>query len=155
MITFPSSITGAAVAGLTSPTYTLVVDSAPPSGVTKSAYVSAVGGTQTGVNVHSIASPFTMSWRNPLVLSSPGVTDATGVYRNPTRRNKYELLTRKGGLPIAGQAPRLNMIKTTFEVEAGVETTDPSQVLAMLSAHIGGLTALANGIKDTLLTGAA
>lgn len=75
--------------------------------------------------------------------------------RSPVRRNKYELITRKGGVPLVGQAARLNVIRSAFEVEAGVETADPAQLYAMLSLHIGALTQIANGIRDTLLTGAS
>lgn len=153
-IAISTPVTGAGITGLTSPTYTLVSDGSAPAGVTRSWYVSALGGTQTGVNPHTIASPFTISWKNPSFLQVPGVIDSTGVYRVPSRRNEYVLTTRKGGKPVPGQADRLNMIKTVFAVEAGVETADPAQLYAMLSLHIGALTQIANGIRDTLLTGA-
>lgn len=156
-ISLASPVTGAAITGLTSPTYTFVQDTAPPvdQGVAKSWFVSQLGGTQTGVETHTIGSPFTVSWKHPKVLALPGVVDVSGVMRSPVKRNTYELITRKGGRPVVGQAQRLNMIRTAFSVEAGVETADPQQVLAMLSAHIGVLTQMANGIRDTLLTGAA
>lgn len=153
-IALNSPVTGFGITGLTSPTYTLVSDGAAPAGVTKSWYVSALGGTQPGVGIHTIASPFTVSWKNPSILLAPGVVDATGVYRASSRRNTYVLTTRKGGKPLAGQAERLNMIKTSFEAEAGVETADPAQLYAALSLHLGVLTQIANGIRDTLLTGA-
>lgn len=155
MFSLTSPLTGAAITGLTSPTYTLAADSAPPQGVDKSYYVTALGGTQTGVDIHTIASPFTISWKNPKVLQMVGTPDTTGVLRSPVRRNTYELITRKGGAPLANQADRLNMIATQFHVEAGVETNEPAQLYAMLSAHIGALTQAANGIRDTLLTGVA
>lgn len=155
MPTFSSPVTGATITGLTSPTYTLVADTAPMEGVTKSSYVSVLGGTQTGVNAHTIAEPFTISWKNPKVLSTPGAVDATGVLRSPSRRNSYGLITRKGAVPVAGQVPRLNVIKTTFDVEAGTEKADPVALKAMLSLHIGALTAWANSINDTLVTGVA
>lgn len=152
-IALSSPVTGAAITGLTSPTYTVVQDSVP--GVTKAWYVSALGGTQTGVTAHSIASPFTISWKNPVSLVSPGVVDASGVLRSPIRRNRYELIVRKGGVPVVGQAARLNVIRIQFEIEAGVETNDPSQILAMLSAAFGATTQLLPGMKDTFTTGAA
>lgn len=154
-ISLSSPITGAAITGLTSPTFTVVQDVAPPLGVSKSWYVSALGGTQTGVSTHTIASPFTISWKHPATLAAPGVVGTDGAYRAPTRRNVYELITRKGAEPIVGQANRLNLIRTRFEIEAGVETADPEQLYAALSAHIGALTQIQNGIRDTLLTGAA
>lgn len=153
-INITSPVTGAAITGLTTPTYSVAADGSAGVDVTKSYYVSAVGGTQPGVGIHSISSPFTVSWKNPKSLATPGVPDSTGVLRTPSRRNTYHLTTRKGGKPVANQADRLNMIKTSFEVEAGVETTDPNQVRAMLSLHIGALQQQMNGIVDTLITGA-
>lgn len=152
-ISVSSPVTGAAITGLTSPTFSLVPDSV--IGVTKSWYVSALGGTQAGVTAHTIAAPFTLSWKAPAALYTPGTPDASGIMRSPVRRNKYELITRKGGVPLVGQAARLNVIRSAFEVEAGVETADPAQLYAMLSLHIGALTQIANGIRDTLLTGAS
>lgn len=153
-INLTSPVTGAAITGLTSPTYTLVADSNSLPGVSRSYYVSALGGTQANVEAHTISSPFTISWKNPQNLAVPGVADSTGVYRASSRRNEYHLITRKGGRPLVGQQHRLNMIKTTFAAEAGVETADPAQLYAMLSLHIGALTQMANGIRDTMLTGA-
>lgn len=153
-INVTSPVTGAAVTGLTSPTFTVVADSVP--GVTKSWYVAALGGTQTGVTAHSIASPFTVSWKNPVALVSPGVVDATGVLRSPIRRNRYEMIVRKGGVPLPGQAARLNVIRIQFEVEAGVETNDRAQILAMLSCAFGAANQqVLTGFADTLTTGAA
>lgn len=147
-----SPVTGAAVTGLTSPTYTVVADSVP--GLTKSYYVSALGGTQAGVNAHTIGKPFTTSFKVPPTLFTPGVADASGVLRSPVRRNVYTHITRKGAVPVVGQAPRICMIRTTIEVEAGAETVDPSELFAMLSLHYGSGTQQLNGIRDTVLTGA-
>ena len=147
-------MTGAGITGLTNPTYTLVADGGAPQGVTRSWYVSALGGTQPGVTTHTIGSPFTVSWKNPSVLSAPGTVDVSGVYRNPSRRNKYSLIVRKGGKPVPNQPERLNMIRVDFDIEAGVETTDPAQLYALLSLTIGSLTQMQNGIRDTILTGA-
>lgn len=148
-----SPVTGQAITGLTSPTFTLVLDGATPDGVSRGWYVSALGGTQTGVTAHSIASPFTTSWKNPANLLVPGVVDVTGVYRAPPRFNKYKCITRKGAVPLSGQAARTNVMETTFSIEAGTETADPQQIRAQLSLHIGSLTQQVNGIIDTLISG--
>lgn len=153
MINLTSPVTGQAITGLTSPTYTLVQDGALPPGVSIGWYVSALGGTQTGVNAHSIANPFTISWKNPKSLVSPGSVDVTGVYRAPTRRNHYEMLIRKGAAPISGQSPRTNFVKTTFDIEAGCETTSQNELAAALSLAIGALTQIRDGILTTLVTG--
>lgn len=150
-----SPVTGAVITGLTAPTYTLTPDLSVGGGVTKGWYVSALGGTQPGVVPHTIASPFTISWKNPAVLFSPGVPDVTGVYRGPTRRNVFEMIVRKGGLPLANQNPRLNMARLTISDEAGVETADPLALAAMLSLMAGALTQASNSIFETMKTGVA
>ena len=66
-ISLTSPITGAAVTGLTSPTYTVAVDT-PPNTWSKQWAVTALGGTQTGVDTSSSASrPFTLTDRKSVV----------------------------------------------------------------------------------------
>lgn len=148
-----SPVTGMAITGLTSPTYTVASDGNLPAGVSKGWYVTALGGTQTGVNVHSISCPFTVSWKNPANLAIPGVVDSTGVYRGASRKNHYELIVRKGAVPISGQAARICMMKITFDIEAGAETVSNAEILAMLSLGGGVLSQQVNGIADTLKSG--
>jgi hypothetical protein len=47
-ISVTSPITGGAQTGLTSPTYTVVTDTAPPGNPGKQVAVTALGGTQAG-----------------------------------------------------------------------------------------------------------
>jgi hypothetical protein len=63
------------------------------------------------------------------------------------------MITRKGAVPLAGQAPVTCIIRTTFEVAAGTDLASPAEIRAMLSAHIGGLTQQSAGIGDTLVSG--
>lgn len=74
-ISLTTPVTGAAQTGLTSPTYTHVVDT-PPNAYTKQYAVTALGGTQTGVDVHGrrshSRSPSHV--RRPLGLRSRQVT---------------------------------------------------------------------------------
>lgn len=145
-------ITGSAQTGLTTPTYTIAADSNPDTNG-KQFYVSALGGTQTGVLAHSVAAPFTLSMFKPKALKtlSP-VNPVTGVLRNvPT--NTYKVLTRKGVLPLAGQSYKTGMIKTELDIPAGADLADPLSVRAMISAHIGALTQISNEIGNSVLTG--
>lgn len=147
-----SPITGSAQTGLTSPTYTHVADVAPDSNG-KQVAVTALGGTQTGVTAHSVASPFTLTfWKDKVskVLGSPNPT--TGVIAN-VPRNRYKLITRKGVLPLAGQPYVPMLITTSIEVPAGADTADSANVRAALSAHIGALSQQSAGIGDTANSG--
>jgi hypothetical protein len=150
--TLTSPITGAAQTGLTSPTYTHVADTAPD--VTgRQVAVSAVGGTQTGVTVHSIASPFTITVFRPKVFRSLGQPNPiTGLVKN-VPRNAFKVITRKGVTPLAGQ-PITNMqITTLVEIPAGSDTADSANVRAALSAHLGALAQQSSGLGDTCVSG--
>jgi len=152
-ITWSSPITGSAQTGLTSPTYTTGTDTAPPATPGKQVYVSALGGTQTGVTVHSIAAPFTLNFTRPAQLRVlPNPNPITGVITNvPT--NTMTLVTRKGVLPLAGQPYRTMIIRTTIETPAGADLADAPNVRAALSAHIGGLTQQSAGFGDLAING--
>jgi len=152
MITLPTSITGGAQTGFTAPTYTTVVGAYP--GVNgKQNYVTALGGTQTGVNAHSVAAPFTLTCNRPKVLKTLGNPNpVTGVITN-VPRNTYTALTRKGVLVLAGQPNALMLIRTTIEVPAGADLADIANVRAALSLHIGALMQQSAGIGDMAQTG--
>jgi hypothetical protein len=147
-----SPITGAAQTGLTSPTYTIAQDSNPDNNG-KQVYVSALGGTQTGVLAHSVAAPFTLSMFRPKTLKvlAP-LNPVTGVLRS-VPMNTYKVLTRKGLLPLAGQSYKTGMVRTELDIPAGADLADPLSVRAMLSAHIGLLTQISNALGDSALTG--
>jgi hypothetical protein len=145
-------ITGAAVTGLTSPTYTIVTDVAPNINGKQFA-VTALGGTQTGVDVNTVSKPFSISFFRPATLRTlPQANPVTGVIKS-VPLNTYKLITRKGAVPAANQAPIVGRITTTFEVPAGTDTYEPEEIRAMISAHAGALWAQASGIADTVITG--
>lgn len=151
-ISMPGTITGAAQTGLTSPTYTLLVDT-PPDANAKQSVVSALGGTQTAVDVHSVARPFTLSVFRPKVFSALGkVNPVTGVLSS-VGRNTYKVLTRKGVTPLAGQASQIAMVRSEIEIPAGADTADAANIRAMLSAHIGLLQSISAGLGDTTVNG--
>lgn len=147
-----SPITGASQTGLTSPTYTHTADIAPDVNG-KQVAVTALGGTQTGVVAHSISSPFTVTMVRPKTMKLlPAVNPTTGQLRN-VPKNTSKVITRKGVIPLAGQAPVIMVITTTIDVPAGADTADAASVRAALSAHIGLLTQQSAGIGDTVTTG--
>lgn len=151
-IQLTSPVTGATVTGLTSPTYTVIVDT-PPNINGKQWAVSALGGTQTGVDVNSVSKPFTLTFFRPANLRTlPAPSPTTGVVKDiPT--NQYKFITRKGAVPAAGQGPLVPRITTVFEIPAGVDSYEPEEIRAMVSAHIGALSQQSSGIADTLLSG--
>ena len=145
-------ITGATQTGLTSPTYTIAAD-ANPDNNGKQYYVSALGGTQTGVLAHSVAAPFTLSMFRPKTLKvlAP-VNPVTGVLRS-VPMNDYRVITRKGVLPLAGQAYKTAFLKSEFSIPAGSDLADPLSLRAMISAHIGLLTQISSALGDSVVTG--
>lgn len=145
-------VTGAAQTGFTSPTYTIASDVAPDVNGKQHA-VTAIGGTQTGVDVSSVSRPFTLTFVRPKSLKQLGAPNpVTGVISN-VPRNTYKLITRKGVLPLAGQASTTMIITTTIEVPAGSDTADAANVRAALSLHIGALSQQSAGIGDTSVSG--
>jgi hypothetical protein len=149
----PSSpVTGAAVSGLTSPTYTLTTDVAPNINGKQYA-ITTLGGTQTSVDVNTVSKPFSISFFRPAVLRTlPQANPVTGVIKN-VPMNTYKLITRKGASPAANQNPITARITTVLEVPAGTDTYEPEELKAMISAHFGVGWAQASGIADTVVSG--
>lgn len=149
----PSSpITGAAVTGLTTPTYTLTTDTAPSQNGKQYA-ITALGGTQTNVETHSVSKPFTLSFFRPQVLRVlPQANPVTGVIKN-VPVNTYKMITRKGVVPSVNQAAMTARITTVIEVPAGADSYEPEDLRAMISAHFGAGWAQASGIADTVVSG--
>lgn len=147
----PSSpVTGGTSTALTTPTYTIVSDTAPTS-LGKQYAVSALGGTQSGVVAHSVSSPFTATMFRPSVLKTlQPVVNGT---LKSVPMNDYTVLTRKGVVPLAGQAVKILPIRTTLSIPAGADTADPVSVAAAISFHVGLLTQIAEELRKTALTG--
>jgi hypothetical protein len=151
-ISLTSPVTGATVAGLTSPTYSVTVDQ-PPNAYSKQWYVSAIGGTQTNVDASSSASkPWTFTFTRPAALKTLNSVDVTGVIRQ-VGFNTYELLMRRGLLPLAGQAVRVANWKSVFPVLVGSDTADPANIRAAVSSFVGVLNQQASGLADSMITG--
>lgn len=152
-IAVSSPVTGGAQTGFTSPTYTVVADTAPPGNPGKQYVVTALGGTQTGVTAHSVASPFTINITRPAtlrVLGSPNpVTGVVTVI--PT--NSYKAICRKGVLPLAGQPYKVFNLTLTCDVPAGSDTADPANLRAGLSLLVGVLNQQSAGLGDMFING--
>lgn len=149
--TMTGVITGATIAGLTSPTYTLTADSAIDQN-SRQSYVSALGGTQTGVAVHSVSLPFTVSVSRPRVLKILGKPNLNGLISS-VGRNVYKVLGRKGVLPLAGQPNAIALARLEFEIPAGSEAADLVSLKALISFLSGFIEANAIGIADTFASG--
>jgi len=151
-ITISSPITGAAQTGFTSPTYTVTTDT-PPSVNGKQVAVTALGGTQSGVDTHSVSKPFTCTVTRPSVLKVlPQVNPTTGVIKN-IPINTYKAITRKGVIPAVNQMAMVAKVTSIIDIPAGSDTYEPANIRAMLSAHIGLLTQISASLGDTVVTG--
>jgi len=147
-----SPVTGAAQTGLTSPTYTVALDSAPDSNGKQYA-VTALGGTQTGVTASSVSSPFTVTFVKPKVFKALGKANPTTGLISNVPRNIFNLNTRHGVIPLAGQPSTNMIIRTIIEVPAGADTADAANVRAALSLHFGVAAQVSSGIGDTIVSG--
>lgn len=148
-----SPITGAPGTGLTSPTYTLTADAAPAPNA-KQWYVTALGGTQTGVVVSSVNMPFTITVYKPAVFARiPPVNPVTGVLP-AAGKNVHAVITRKGVVVLAGQTPRIATYETKISIPAGAESADFPNLVAGLSAHVGSLWEQSNEWADAYASGA-
>lgn len=147
-----SPVTGATVTGLTAPTYTLTADTAPESNG-KQHVVSALGGTQTGVTAHSIASPFTLTFYRPKQFKQLGQPNPVTGRLPAVPMNSFGVIVRKGVTPLANQPAKPLVIRCIVDVPAGADTYDSINIKAALSLALGALFAQASGVADTVTTG--
>lgn len=151
-VSLPASITGGAQTGFTTPGYTTIVDT-PVDVNSKQVAVSAITGTQAGVDVHSVARPFTVAITRPKQFQVLGKANPVTGLISSVPRNVYKLLTRKGVTPLAAQPAQVAMIRSELEIPAGSDIADPANLRAMISAHVGVLTAISAGLGDTVING--
>jgi len=148
-----SPITGSAQTGLTSPTYTIVPDTAPTS-AGKQYAVSAIGGTQAGVDASSSPSrPFTITLSRPANLTQVSSVDPVTGALKKINRNVYNILVRKGVTPLAGQPAATLFVRISIDVPAGADSADAANVRAALSMTLGALSSISSSIGDTAVTG--
>jgi hypothetical protein len=150
-VSLTTPVTGSAQTGLTSPTYTIVSDTAP-SALGRQWAVTALGGTQTGVRTHSASDPFTITVERPATFRAvPSVVAGSSLPQVP--RNKYVLRVRKGVVPVVGQAAQPALLELVMNVPAGSDTSDSANLRAALSLLFGAATQASAGIGDTIVTG--
>lgn len=151
-VSLSSPVTGGAQTGLTSPTYTLTADT-PPVPNSKQWAVTALGGTQTGVEAHAMSQPFTIAFFRPAVPKTIGSPNpATGVISN-IPRNVSKIVVRKGVNVAADQAPVTALFTLTCDVPAGADVYDPESIRAALSLLFGSTTQIPSGIGDSVVNG--
>ena len=151
-----SPVTGAAVTGLTSPTYTFTEDTTDINA--RRFVVTALGGTQANVETHSVSSPFYLTVSRPSQLKTLPKPNGIGNYASiPV--NEYRVRLVKGATVngvIAGQTNETQvLIDMRIRVPTGVElsTNDPEEVKAALSYFAGFLFSNASGLYDLVATG--
>lgn len=150
-INLTTPVTGGAQTGFTTPTYTIIADTASVLNGKQWA-VTALGGTQTGVNLHSASSPFTTAYFKPVQYKQLGrANPLTGLITN-VPMNIHKFVTRKGVFPSANQPAAIMYIRTEVSVPANAETFDKANVLAGLSMHFGATAQLSAGVGDTVAT---
>lgn len=147
-----SPLTGVAVTGLTSPTFTFVADTMP-NPLQKGFYVTALGGTQTGVLVHSISSPFTLSIARPASLKTLGTPNPVNGRYPSVPQNTYNVRVRKGVNIAANQPASVATADIKVSIPAGAETYDPNSIAALLSLAASLLSQQADGLLSTAKTG--
>lgn len=151
-LTFP--ITGAIVAGLTSPTYTGASDAFPGTNPGEQVAITTLGGTQTSVRTHSVGNPFTISfWRSANLYPAPLPNPNTGLLPASKAMNRHGMIARVGVIPLAGQAAQPMYIRVTCDVPPGADTADPQQIRAAISATFGALAQQASNFADQIITG--
>jgi hypothetical protein len=151
-ISVTSPITGGAQTGLTTPTQTVVTDVAPDING-RQYVVTALGGTQTGVRVHSVSDPHSITFYRPKVpktLQSPN--PVTGRYGS-IAKNVYGLLLRKGVNFAANNAPDLMLSRLETSVPVGSDAYDSANIRGGLSTMFGAIAQQSAGYGDMCVNG--
>lgn len=143
-----SPITGAAQTGFTTPTYTIVADNNPANNG-KQWLVTAAGGTQVGVTVHTAADPFTLAVFKPLAYKVAAFVSTT-IFKRPPR-NQYKIIGRKGVTVNSNFPKDVMLISLTVDVPAGSETLDAANIRGLCSALFGAIAQQSAGFGDTLI----
>jgi len=153
-LTLTSPVTGTAQTGFTSPTYTLVSDVAPDNSNGKQWAVTALGGTQTDVAVHTANKPFTVTLVRPKVMKLLGFPNpATGVLPF-VPKNTWKIIVRKGLRTSDYVGPNaVAMATLNVDVPAGDATQEVEELRAMLSLMGGSITQLSAALGDSIISG--
>jgi hypothetical protein len=115
--------------------------------------VTALGGTQAGVRVHSATDPFTFLYVRPKVFKALGKPHPVTGLLQSVPKNAHLIKISKGVIPLAGQPASQMTIRCAIEIPAGGDTADPANIRAAISLLVGALTQISAGLGDTLVTG--
>lgn len=148
-----SPFTGASQNGLTSPTYT-ISEGFAPNNHSRQWTVTALGGTQSGVDAHSVSKPFTITVELPTQFKQLGMPNPTTGLVSNVPMNVYTIRVRKGAVPLSGQPDKVARFEAKAYIPAGSDEADPTTLKALCSAFIGFLNDNSDEIGDSWLTGA-
>lgn len=151
-ISLSSPVTGLPQTGLTSPTYTVVIDTTPPGTNGKQWAVTALGGTQTGVDASLASKPFTIAFFKPKSIQQLGTPNPSTGLISSVPMNTYKWIIRKGVLPAANQPSKIMTIRIEMEVPSGAEVYDKNSVMAALSVAFGTVSQQSAGTGDTIVS---
>lgn len=144
-------INGAAIAGFTTPAFTLTSDIAPMGSITS--YVSAITGAPS-VALHSYTTPFTLTVKRPNSFRTFATAILNGVTGQYSRvpYNEFEQLTRKGAA-FAFNQYAVNEKRTRYRIYANTDVFDVANVKALVSFDAGYATANADNYLTLFSTG--
>ncbi len=147
-----ANVTGDTMGVFTTPGYTVTADTPPPGVKGKQYAISALTGTQTGVEANAIGEPFSFTYSGP--VSPKGVGALSSATGRPlvTPRNTHKCITRKGVEVVTGYFVPMN-ITTTFDVPAGSEIKDSESIRAAINLHVNAMKQIVSGLGDTIVTG--
>lgn len=150
-VDIPTPVTGAAVTGLTNPTYTIVEDGSQSNA--KAYVVTALGGTQTNVRTHSVSDRFSVQIYRPAVLRAlPRANPLTGVY-GTIPKNVYNVVVKKGVKVDANGVLDQMTMRLSIEVPAGADAADAINIKAALSFIAGILWTQPDDFADLAVLG--
>lgn len=152
MLSISSPVTGAAITGLTSPTYTLSEDT-PPEANAKSLVVTTLGGTQTNVRAHALSDPFSITvWKPKVPKALPAKNSITATYPN-VPMNSYAIIVRKGVYIDSSSVLRQCTLRVLMDVPAGADASDVVNIKSALSLLGGVMFAEGDDLADLLSKG--
>lgn len=147
-----SPVTGGPQTGLTSPTYTIILGSAPDNNGVRYV-VTALGGTQVGVSIAGASTPFDVTLVRPRNIAQLGVINPINGLVSNVANNVWYVTTRKSVVPLSGQQPIVAVIQTRISAPAGSDAADAPNLRAMLSLHFGACWQASLGVGDSVITG--
>jgi hypothetical protein len=115
--------------------------------------VTALGGTQTDVSIHSVASPFLVSFTRPATFKPLSLVNPSTGRLTSIPRNAWKMIFMKGATPLAGQASVPILARVEFLIPAGVDAADPNEIRAFMSFMGGLFNNQANGMSASFIDG--